>query len=120
MGLGKILYDKCGLSRSRVGLEEAIASIRTLRDRFYRELCVPGGPDMNSELEKAGRVADYLPARCSRWWWGDRSEHRFPPGQKRSQGRRESLEWFAPLGSAGCFVGRPSPRTFGVSLHLSP
>ncbi len=52
--LGSILYDKCGLSRSRAGLEEAIASIRT------SELSVPGGPDMNSELEKAGRVADYL------------------------------------------------------------
>ena len=49
---GKILYDKCGLSRSRAGLEEAIASIRTLRDQFYRELCVPGGPDMNSELKR--------------------------------------------------------------------
>jgi succinate dehydrogenase / fumarate reductase flavoprotein subunit len=58
--LGRILYDKCGLSRSRTGLEEAIAGIRTLRDQFYRELCVPGGPEMNSELEKAGRVADYL------------------------------------------------------------
>jgi succinate dehydrogenase / fumarate reductase flavoprotein subunit len=58
--LGRILYDKCGLSRSRAGLEEAIASIRTLRDQFYSELCVMGGPAMNSELEKAGRVADYL------------------------------------------------------------
>jgi succinate dehydrogenase / fumarate reductase flavoprotein subunit len=58
--LGRILYDKCGLSRSRAGLEEAIASIRTLRDQFYSELCVTGGPAMNSELEKAGRVADYL------------------------------------------------------------
>ena len=58
--LGRILYDKCGLSRSRAGLEEAIASIRTLREQFYHELNVPGGPEMNSELEKAGRVADYL------------------------------------------------------------
>ncbi len=58
--LGGILYDKCGLSRSRAGLEEAIARIRTLRDQFYRELCVPAGAGMNSELEKAGRVADYL------------------------------------------------------------
>jgi succinate dehydrogenase / fumarate reductase flavoprotein subunit len=58
--LGRILYDKCGLSRSRVGLQEAIASIRTLREQFYHELNVPGGSEMNSELEKAGRVADYL------------------------------------------------------------
>jgi succinate dehydrogenase / fumarate reductase flavoprotein subunit len=58
--LGRILYDKCGLSRSRVGLQEAIASIRALREQFYHELNVPGGSEMNSELEKAGRVADYL------------------------------------------------------------
>src|SRR6202048_5007672 len=43
--LGRILYDKCGLSRSRAGLQGAIVRIRTLRDQFYRELCVPGGPD---------------------------------------------------------------------------
>ena len=58
--LGRILYDKCGLSRSRVGLEQAMASIRTLREQFHNELRVPGGPQMNSELEKAGRVSDYL------------------------------------------------------------
>ena len=58
--LGKILYDKCGLSRSRAGLEQAIAEIRSLRDQFYGELLVPGGRDLNSELEKAGRIADYL------------------------------------------------------------
>jgi succinate dehydrogenase / fumarate reductase flavoprotein subunit len=58
--LGRILYDKCGLSRSRTGLEEAIADIRSLRDGFYRDLHVPDGPELNSELEKAGRVADYL------------------------------------------------------------
>ena len=58
--LGRILYDKCGLSRSRVGLEQAMASIRTLREQFHNELLVPGGPEMNSELEKAGRVSDYL------------------------------------------------------------
>src|ERR1700759_5163751 len=58
--LGKILYDKCGLSRSQAGLQEAIATIRTLREQFYHELNVPRGAHMNSELEKAGRVADYL------------------------------------------------------------
>jgi succinate dehydrogenase / fumarate reductase flavoprotein subunit len=58
--LGRILYDRCSLSRSRAGLEEAIASIRTLREQFYHELNVPPGSEMNSELEKAGRVADYL------------------------------------------------------------
>jgi len=58
--LGKILYDKCGLARSRAGLQEGIVEIRSLRDEFYKELHVPGGQAMNTELEKAGRVADYL------------------------------------------------------------
>jgi succinate dehydrogenase / fumarate reductase flavoprotein subunit len=59
--LGKLLYDKCGLSRSAKGLGEAIAGIKALAEQFYKELKVPGeAADMNAELEKAGRVADYL------------------------------------------------------------
>lgn len=59
--LGQLLYDKCGLSRSKEVLEEAISSIKKLRKEFYNDLIVPGDPDeINSELEKAGRVADYL------------------------------------------------------------
>jgi len=59
--LGKLLYDKCGLSRSAAGLKEAIAEIKVLREVFYRDLMIPGdSAEINSELEKAGRVADYL------------------------------------------------------------
>jgi succinate dehydrogenase / fumarate reductase, flavoprotein subunit len=58
--LGAILYDKCGLSRSQAGLKEAIGEIHSLRHQFYTDLLIPGGIDLNSELEKAGRVADYL------------------------------------------------------------
>ncbi|WP_158799771.1 fumarate reductase/succinate dehydrogenase flavoprotein subunit [Pedobacter sp. L105] len=59
--LGKLLYDKCGLSRSAAGLKEAIAGIQVLRAAFYKELIVSGEPgEINAELEKAGRVADYL------------------------------------------------------------
>jgi succinate dehydrogenase / fumarate reductase flavoprotein subunit len=58
--LGEILYDKCGLSRSQAGLKEAIAKIDSLRNQFYTDLLITGGADLNSELEKAGRVADYL------------------------------------------------------------
>jgi succinate dehydrogenase flavoprotein subunit len=58
--LGTILYDQCGLSRCRAGLGQAITQIRSLRDRFYADLLIPGWPDLNSELEKAGRIADYL------------------------------------------------------------
>ncbi|MBV8486374.1 MAG: fumarate reductase/succinate dehydrogenase flavoprotein subunit, partial [Verrucomicrobia bacterium] len=58
--LGLILYDKCGLSRSQAGLKEAIVEIDSLRTQFYADLLIPGGANLNSELEKAGRVADYL------------------------------------------------------------
>ena len=59
--LGKLLYDKCGLSRSAEGLTMAIGGIRQLRKAFYKELIIPGDAgEINAELEKAGRVADYL------------------------------------------------------------
>lgn len=58
--LGKLLYDKCGLSRNKNGLEEAIIEIRQLRELFKKELKLTGDAQLNSELEKAGRVADYL------------------------------------------------------------
>lgn len=49
------------MARSEKGLKEAIAEIRELREEFYREVKVPGGAnEMNQELEKAGRVADFM------------------------------------------------------------
>lgn len=58
--LGKLLYDKCGLSRSKEGLQQAIEEIKALRNKFYTDLKITGDEHLNSELEKAGRVADYL------------------------------------------------------------
>ncbi len=58
--LGKLLYDKCGLSRSKKSLEVAIEEIKQLRASFYKDLKITGDDKVNSELEKAGRVADYL------------------------------------------------------------
>lgn len=58
--LGALLYDKCGLVRSKEGLEAALEQVAGLRNRFYQSLRVPGGARLNTELEKAGRVADYL------------------------------------------------------------
>jgi len=59
--LGKLLYDYCGLARNEEGLKYAIKEIRTLKQEFYRDVRVSGqGDKMNSELEKAGRVADYF------------------------------------------------------------
>jgi succinate dehydrogenase / fumarate reductase, flavoprotein subunit len=59
--LGKIMWEKCGMSRSKVGLEEAIKDISALRAEFWSDVLVPGAAsDFNQELEKAGRVADFL------------------------------------------------------------
>ena len=59
--LGKLLWDHCGVTRSEAGLTQAIERIRALRTHFWSDLIVPGTPaEVNSELEKAGRVADYL------------------------------------------------------------
>ncbi len=59
--LGAVLWEKCGMSRTERGLREAVATIRELKDRFWADLRVPGdGDDLNQELEKAGRVADYF------------------------------------------------------------
>ncbi len=59
--LGHLLYDKCGLSRSEPGLRAAVAEVREVRAAFWQDVCVSGETaEMNCELEKAGRVADYL------------------------------------------------------------
>lgn len=58
--LGQLLYDKCGLTRSADSLQEAILGIQELRKSFYQNVNVTRDDRLNSELEKAGRVADYL------------------------------------------------------------
>jgi succinate dehydrogenase / fumarate reductase, flavoprotein subunit len=59
--LGLLLWDKCGMSRNKNGLNEALGKIPELREKFWREVRVPGaGEDFNQSLERAGRVADFL------------------------------------------------------------
>lgn len=59
--LGKIMWDFVGMSRNKAGLENAIESIRKLRQEFWADVKVPGTNEgFNPELEKAGRVADFL------------------------------------------------------------
>lgn len=59
--LGKIMWDKCGMARNEAGLKQAIQEIRALREEFWKDVRVPGKTDeFNQELEKAGRVADFL------------------------------------------------------------
>ena len=55
------MWNKCGMARNEQGLKEAINEIAELRSQFWKEVIVPGKADgMNPELEKAGRVADFL------------------------------------------------------------
>jgi succinate dehydrogenase / fumarate reductase flavoprotein subunit len=59
--LGKIMWNKCGMSRNAEGLKEAIAEIKALREDFYKNVNVPGKADeFNEQLAKASRVADFL------------------------------------------------------------
>ncbi len=59
--LGKIMWNKVGMARNAKGLTEAIEEIAALREEFYKDVKVPGTADsFNQELEKAGRVADFL------------------------------------------------------------
>ncbi|RKE56119.1 fumarate reductase/succinate dehydrogenase flavoprotein subunit [Sphingobacterium detergens] len=59
--LGKLLYDYCGLARNEQGLQYAIAEIKKLKQEFYSNVMVSGQLNsLNTELEKAGRVADYF------------------------------------------------------------
>jgi succinate dehydrogenase / fumarate reductase flavoprotein subunit len=59
--LGKIMWDKCGMARNEEGLKEAIAEIQALKKEFWTDVRIPGELDgMNPELDKAGRVADFI------------------------------------------------------------
>lgn len=59
--LGKIMWNKCGMARNEQGLTEAINEVQQLRKEFWENVRIPGGIyEMNTELEKAGRVADFL------------------------------------------------------------
>lgn len=59
--LGKIMWDNVGMARNAEGLKEAMDEIRKIREEFWKDVRVPGSVnEMNPELEKAGRVADFL------------------------------------------------------------
>ena len=59
--LGKIIWNECGMSRNAEALKKAISDVQALRAEFWSSVLVPGTADeFNTELEKAGRVADFL------------------------------------------------------------
>jgi succinate dehydrogenase / fumarate reductase flavoprotein subunit len=59
--LGLLLWDHCGMARNETGLRKALGRIPSLREEFWQRVLVPGtGAQLNQELEKANRVADFL------------------------------------------------------------
>jgi succinate dehydrogenase / fumarate reductase flavoprotein subunit len=59
--LGHIMWEKCGMARNANGLKEAIAQIRQLKEEFWSDVRIPGSVnEMNNELDKANRVADFI------------------------------------------------------------
>ncbi|MEQ1749178.1 MAG: FAD-binding protein, partial [Prosthecobacter sp.] len=90
--LGLLVWDKCGMARDKAGLAEALRRIPELREEFWSNVRVPGsGSAANPELEKAGRVADFMEfaellcqdaqhreESCGGHF---RSEHQYPDGE---------------------------------------
>ncbi|TXT33056.1 MAG: succinate dehydrogenase flavoprotein subunit [Chitinophagaceae bacterium] len=59
--LGKIIWDKCGMARTKEGLEQAIREVQALKKEFWSDVRIPGSiNEMNPELDKANRVADFI------------------------------------------------------------
>lgn len=59
--LGRIMWHECGMSRSEAGLKKALEAIPKIREEFWQNVRIPGeAAGVNQELEKAGRVADFL------------------------------------------------------------
>jgi len=59
--LGRLMWENVGMTRSEAGLKETLKKVPELREEFWRNVIVPGGgAELNQELERAGRVADFL------------------------------------------------------------
>src|SRR5205085_7277556 len=59
--LGKVMWEYCGMARSEAGLLKAKEEIKKIKEEFWSDVRVSGNEnEFNSELEKAGRVADFI------------------------------------------------------------
>ncbi|MCX6231611.1 MAG: fumarate reductase/succinate dehydrogenase flavoprotein subunit [Bacteroidetes bacterium] len=59
--LGHIMWDNVGMGRTKESLSKALEEIKVLKSEFWKDLCIPGDTNgVNTELEKASRVADYI------------------------------------------------------------
>jgi len=128
--LGLLVWDKCGMARDHAGLTEALKRIPELREEFKTNVFVPGSGDAcNPELEKAGRVADFmefaellcLDARTREESCGGhfRTEHQYPDGEAKRDD--ENFSYAAAWEYTGDF-SKPTlnkePLTF-EEVHLA-
>jgi succinate dehydrogenase / fumarate reductase, flavoprotein subunit len=128
--LGLLVWDKCGMARDRAGLTEALKRIPELREEFHNNVLVPGsGNACNPELEKAGRVADFMEfaellcldalnreESCGGHF---RTEHQYPDGEARRDD--ENFSYAAAWGYTGDFAKpelNKEPLTF-EEVHLA-
>jgi succinate dehydrogenase / fumarate reductase flavoprotein subunit len=99
--LGKVMWEKCGMARTRQSLEETIRRVRELRGEFWENVNVPGtDADLNVALERAGRVADFMEfaellardalAREESCGGHFREEYQYPDGEAKRDDERFS------------------------------
>jgi succinate dehydrogenase / fumarate reductase flavoprotein subunit len=90
--LGRVMWEACGMERNEAGLRTALEKIPDIRERFWKDVRVPGSADtLNQSVEKAGRVADFLEFAEIMCWDAltreescgahYRSEHTMPDGE---------------------------------------
>ncbi len=106
--LGKVMWDYCGMSRTKEGLTKAIEQLQALRGEFWENVNVPGSEgEWNQALERAGRVADFIELgelmcrdaldREESCGGHFREEHQYPDGEARRDDENWSLvsawEW---------------------------
>ncbi len=92
--LGRIMWDHCGMGRTKAGLEKALQLLPALREEFWADVNVPGSDaEINQALERAGRVADFIElgelmcrdalTREESCGGHFREEHQYPDGEAR-------------------------------------
>jgi len=128
--LGRLMWDQCGMSRTRPGLEKALKGIPEIRERFWKDLRVTGGPgQLNQTLERAGRIADFLEfaevlcldalTREESCGGHFREEHRTPEGEaKRDDERFSHVSVWEHQGEGKAPAMHKEPLVF-ENVHLS-
>ena len=97
--LGRIMWDHCGMGRTKAGLEKALQLLPALREEFWKDVNVPGSDtEFNQALEKAGRVADFIELgelmcrdaleREESCGGHFREEHQYPDGEAKRDDER--------------------------------